>query len=117
STAMYAVFASLGAASICCRRLHCGRLGMLPVTLLQCSPPSCVTCTTPSSVPTQIVLGSTGEMEIERMQPKVSAPLMSHQIGPPLVCCLVLSLRVRSGLIGVQLLPPSVERKSTLPPR
>src|ERR1051326_1782726 len=114
---MYAVFVSLGAASICCRRPHSGRLGIFLVTFVQFCPPSCVTCTTPSSVPTQIVFGSTGEIEIDRIAPNVSAPLRSRKIGRPLLCCLLLSLRVRSGLIGVQFLPPSVERNSTFPPR
>src|SRR5215467_7262872 len=90
---------------------------MLVVTLLQFCPPSRVTCTTPSSVPTQIVFGSTGEIEMESIAPNVSAPLRSRKMGPPLLCCLLLSLRVRSGLIGVQLLPPSLERNNTFPPR
>src|SRR6516225_7953842 len=98
-------------------RPHCGRPLMAPVTLLQWSPPSRVTCTTPSSVPTQMVLGSTGESDMERIAPTVSAPLKSRKIGPPLLCCLLLSLRVRSGEIGVQCWPPSVERNSTFPPR
>src|SRR6267154_2848732 len=89
---------------------------MFAVALLQFFPPSRVTWATPSSVPTQIVFGSTGEIDMERIAPTVSAPLRSSQIGPPLLCCLVLSLRVRSGLIGVQLLPPSVEWNSTFPP-
>jgi len=72
-------------------------------------PPSRVTCARPSSVPTQIVFGSTGEIDIERIAPTVSAPLRSSQIGPPLLCCLVLSFRVRSGLMDFQLLPPSLE--------
>src|SRR5437868_14002141 len=114
---MYAEFTSLGEASTCRRRPHCGRFAILAVALVQFFPPSRVTWTTPSSVPTQIVLGSTGEIDIERIAPTVSAPLRSSEIGPPLLCCLAWSLRVRSGLIGVQLLPPSVERNRTLPPR
>src|SRR5690349_17761657 len=97
-------------------RPHCGRFGMLPVTLDQVAPPSLVTCTTPSSVPTQMILGSSGEMVNERMQPNVSAPLMSYSMLPPLVSCLDLSLRVRSGLMGVQCAPPSVDLKRTFPP-
>src|SRR5579864_2179884 len=114
---MYAVLASLGEASTCCRRPHCGRFAILAVALVQFCPPSRVTCARPSSVPTQIVLGSTGEIDMERIAPTVSAPLRSSQMGPPLLCCLVLSLRVRSGLIGFQFFPPSVERNNTLPPR
>src|ERR1700757_3056208 len=64
-----------------------------------------------------MVLGSTGEIEIERIAPTVSAPLRSSQTGPPLLCCFVLSLRVRSGLMGFHFLPPSVERNNTLPPK
>src|SRR5262245_13767867 len=98
-------------------RPHCGRPVMAAVTFVQFLPPSRVTCTTPSSVPTQLVLESTGDSDMERIAPTVSAPLRSSQIGPPLESCLVLSLRVRSGLIGVKCAPPSVEWNSTLPPK
>src|SRR5947209_1744199 len=96
-------------------RPHSGKPDMLAVTFVQDLPPSRVTCTTPSSVPTQMVLGSTGESDMERIAPTVSAPLRSSKIGPPLETCLVLSWRVRSGLIGVQCAPASVERNNTLP--
>src|SRR6185312_6780777 len=98
-------------------RPHSGRPCIPDVTLCQLWPPSCVTWTNPSSVPTQMVLGSTGEMEMERIASKVSAPLRSRNTGPPLETCLLLSLCVRSGLTGVQFAPPSVERNRTLPPR
>ena len=42
---------------------------------------------------------------------------MSYSIGPPLVTCFALSLRVRSGLIAVQCSPPSVVLNRTLAPR
>src|SRR2546423_5241581 len=38
-------------------------------------------------------------------------------MSPPLLSCLLLSLRVRSGLIGFQCAPPSVDLNSTLPPK
>ena len=52
-----------------------------------------------------------------RIVPYVSAPEMSYSIGPPLVTCLALSLRVRSGLIAFQCSPPSLLLKITFPPR
>src|SRR3954464_10762025 len=62
-----------------------------------------------------MTLESVGASENERTVPKVSAPLRSSSI-PPLLSCLVLSLRVRSGLIGFQCPPPSVDLKMTFPP-
>src|SRR5438067_2901953 len=115
SKATYAVFTSKGDASICCTRPHSDT--PCAVTFDQCWPPSLVICTKPSSVPTQITFASTGETAIDKMVSKVSAPLRSSSTGPPLDCCLALSLRVRSGEIGCHFLPPSVERKSTLPAR
>src|SRR5512143_3920171 len=41
---------------------------------------------------------------------------MSPVIGPPDHCCFDLSLRVRSGLIAVQVAPRSVVRNSTFAP-
>src|SRR5947209_16312543 len=114
---MYAESAENGEASTCCKRPHWGKPLMFVAAFVQCAPPSRVTETTPSSEPTQITFGSTGEMEIERIVSKLSAPLKSNSIGPPLLSCFVLSLRVRSGLIGVQCAPPSVDLKRTLPPR
>ena len=38
-------------------------------------------------------------------------------MGPPETTCLALSLRVRSGEITLQCEPPSVDLKTTLPPR
>ena len=39
------------------------------VTLLQLAPPSRVTCTSPSSVPTQIMPFATGDSSIEKIVP------------------------------------------------
>ncbi len=89
---------------------------MFAVTLVQFFPPSRVTCTRPSSVPTQTTFGSVGASEMERMVSYDSAPLMSSWIGPPLSCCLLLSLRVRSPLTAAQCSPPSVDRSRTLAP-
>src|SRR6266566_2690983 len=41
---------------------------------------------------------------------------MSYSIGPPLVTCLDLSLRVKSGLNAAQCSPPSVVLNTTFPP-
>src|SRR5436305_303705 len=40
-------------------------------------------------------------------------PVLSLVMGPPAACCLLLSLRVRSGLMICQLVPWSVVLKST----
>ena len=94
-----------------------GRPGMRGATLVHVFPPSRVTCTLPSSVPTQRTFVSVGAMLTVRMVLYVSAPEMSYSIGPPLVTCLVLSLRVRSGLIAAQCWPPSLVLKTTFAPR
>src|SRR2546430_16344812 len=95
------------------------RSTLFPYTTLFRSvfPASRVTCTGQSSLPAQITLESEGARFTVRIVPYVSAPEMSYSIGPPLVTCLALSLRVRSGLIALQCSPPSVLLKTTLPPR
>ncbi len=84
-------------------------------TLVQCAPPSRVSCTTPSSVATQICLAATGEGATASSVPNVSAPVTSS-VSPPVRPWRSLRLRVRSGLIGAQCRPASVLRNSTLPP-
>ncbi len=51
--------------------------------MVQVAPPSRVTCTLPSSVPTQMTSGSIGDWEIEVVEPCVSAPELSG-VRPPL---------------------------------
>ena len=65
---------------------------MFLTTFVHDLPPSRVTCTLPSSVPTQM-------------------------IGPPDDFCLLLSFVVRSGLITSHDCPWVVDLKSTLPPK
>ena len=62
-------------------------------------PPSRVTCTFPSSVPTQMTFGSTGDGPIEMMVQWNSAAVLSVTIFPPDDCCFALSSVVRSGLM------------------
>src|SRR5205814_2042812 len=79
-----------------------GSPGKRPDTSLHVLPPSRVTCTRPSSVPTHITLESVGARFTVRIVLYVSAPEMSYSMGPPLVTCFALSFRVRSGLRAVQ---------------
>src|SRR5437870_8106114 len=115
---MYAAPASNGAIPIRYTRPSGSlRPGKRPDTLLHVFPPSRVPCTSPSSVPTQITVESVGARLTVRIVLYVSAPEMSYSIAPPLVTCLDLSLRVRSGLILAQCSPPSAVLNTTLPPR
>src|SRR5215469_5530310 len=86
---------------------HSGKLGRFFVTLLQFFPPSRVTCTCPSLVPAQIRPASFGDSVNAKITPAYSTPMLSG-VSPPEICWRLLSLRVRSGLIICQLLPPSV---------
>src|SRR5574337_218289 len=85
-------------------------------TLVQFAPPSLLTHTRPSSVPTQMTLPSVGASEIERMVSVFSALEMSWNTGPPATGWCSLMSRVRSFEIGCQLAPPSVDLNTTLPP-
>src|ERR1043165_1021264 len=84
------------------------------VTLDQFLPPSRVICTRPSSLPVQIVPACTGDSVSVKIVSEYSTLLVSFVIGPPDDACFDLSLRVRSGLMICQLLPSSVDLKSTL---
>src|SRR5437016_14628267 len=86
------------------------------VTFVQCCPPSRVTCTSPSSVPAQITPFSTGDSAIVNTVSSYSTLVLSWVTGPPEDCCLLLSFRVKSPLIAVQLIPPSVVLKTASPP-
>src|SRR4249919_1046757 len=78
----------------------------LPVTLLQCAPPSRVTCTLPSSVPTQMTLPSRGDSLIEKIVVCISAEELSTVMPPDSSCfCLFGSLLVRSGEMRSQVWP------------
>ena len=84
-----------------------GRFGIFLVTLVQFFPPSRVIWTSPSLVPAQISPASLGDSAIAKTTPAYSTPMLSG-VSPPEIVWRLLSLRVRSGLIIRQLLPPSV---------
>src|ERR1700752_4104909 len=81
--------------------------GIFLVTSVQFLPPSRVMCTRPSLVPAQITPASFGDSAIAKTAPAYSTPILSG-VSPPELPMRVLSLRVRSGLMGCQLFPPSV---------
>src|SRR6266487_313949 len=107
STVMYAVAVSYRDGSMFDTVPHDGIPGMFAVTFVQFFPPSRVTCTTPSFVPAQIRPALSGDSAIANTTSPYSTPMLSG-VSPPEICCLLLSFRVRSGLITCQLLPPSV---------
>src|SRR5258706_14164019 len=86
---------------------HSGRLGMLLVTFVHVLPPSRVSCTRPSFVPVQMSRVPIGDSASANTTPAYSTPMLAG-VSPPEIPILLLSLRVRSGLITCQLLPPSV---------
>src|SRR6266566_1792576 len=107
STAMYAAPLSKCDGSITTILAHAGILGMFAETLVQCAPPSRVTCTSPSFDPVQITPASSGDSAMaSRFAP--SNVMRLSVDTPPELCWCVVSLRVRSGLITFQLEPPSV---------
>src|SRR5215467_8483385 len=85
----------------------------LGVTFDQFFPPSVVTWIRPSSEPVQIKSFCTGDSTTEKIVSYTSTPVLSLVMGPPEATCLLLSLRVRSGLMICQVMPPSVVLKST----
>src|SRR6185437_4449596 len=86
-------------------------------TAFQCPPSSVVTYTKPSSEPVQMILSLKGETAIVDRVSNISSPVMSALIGPPERCCLLLSLRVKSGLITFQgSTPGSSDSNTTFPP-
>src|SRR5215470_16364205 len=86
---------------------HSGRLGIFLVRLVQFLPPSRVNCSRPSLVPAQITPASLGDSAMAKITPAYSTPMLSG-VRPPELPMRLLSLRVRSGLMTCQLLPPSV---------
>src|SRR5881296_2765828 len=87
------------------------------MTFVHVLPPSRVTCTLPSSVPTQMTFGSSIDGAIVRIVQWNSAAVLSTVIGPPDDFCLFLSLVVRSGLMTSHDWPCVVDLNSTLPPK
>ena len=86
-------------------------------TFVQCAPPSRVTCTLPSSVPTQTVFASSGDSLITLIVVFDSADELSTVMPPDSSCfCFSGSLVVRSGEIRCQVSPWSVERKRNCAP-
>src|SRR5579862_2043069 len=96
---MYAVPTSLGLASTVGIHAFGASPWTFLMTLVHVFPPSRVTCTLPSSVPTQITLESSGEGAMVRMVQWNSAAVLSTTTIPPEDFCLFLSLVVTSGLM------------------
>src|SRR5262249_6345837 len=86
---------------------HSGRLAIFLVSVVQVLPPSRVNCSRPSLVPAQITPASLGDSAMANTTPAYSTPMLSG-VSPPELPIRLLSLRVRSGLMICQLLPPSV---------
>src|SRR5215831_19064859 len=104
---MYAVPASYRDASILLTVPHGSMFGIFFVRFVQFLPPSRVSCTWPSFVPAQMVPAAFGDSAIANTTPAYSTPILSP-VKPPEKPCLLLSFKVRSGLMTCQLLPPSV---------
>src|SRR5437870_12072845 len=104
--ATYAVPASWRDGSMLPTVPHGGRFVMFFVTFVHVFPPSRVTCTRPSLVPTQITPACFGDSAIAWITSAYSTPMLSG-VNPPELCCRLLSFSVRSGLISCQLCPPS----------
>src|SRR5687768_11020608 len=104
---MYAVPASYFDGSMLLTVPRDSMPGMLRVTLVHVRPPSRVSCTSPSFVPTQIKPACTRDSAIAKMVLPYSTPMLSG-VRPPEICCMLLSFSVRSGLMTCQLRPPFV---------
>src|SRR5512146_158573 len=87
---------------------HAGAPVKPAVTFVHVLPPSRVSCTRPSFVPTQISPFCTRDSAIAYTTSAYSTP-MSSGVRPPEIPCLDLSLRVRSGLITCHVRPPSLD--------
>src|SRR5512138_2644182 len=85
-----------------------GMPGRFAVTFVHVLPPSRVSCTSPSFVPTQISPFSAFDSAIAYTTSAYSTPMLSG-VRPPEISCFDLSLRVRSGLITRQVRPPSLD--------
>ena len=91
---------------------------MFAATLVQVLPPSRVTCTLPSSVPTQITSRFFGDSAIAKIVQWFSAVELSRVSPPDSSCfCLAGSLVVRSGEMRSQESPRSRERNRNCAPK
>ena len=106
---MYAVAASHFDAAMERTDPQKGMPGMFGVRLVHVAPLSRVSCTSPSLVPTQMVPLAFGDSAMPYTTPEYSTPMLSG-VSPPELFMRDRSLRVRSGLITCQLLPPSCVR-------
>src|SRR5262245_48058027 len=88
---------------------HGGKLGRFLVRLVHVFPPSRVTWTRPSFVPAHSRPFSRGYSAMADTVDPYSWPVLCG-VRPPDSCCLLLSLRVRSGLMTSQLCPRLVVR-------
>ena len=81
---------------------------MFAVTLVQCAPPSRVTCTRPSLVPAQMTPFSIGDSAIAKTTPAYSTRQVVERQAAGVADASLVSFSVRSGLIAFQVWPPSV---------
>src|SRR5690348_8186232 len=109
STEMYARPASYRDGSTLSIVAPLGNSADVGVTSVQCAPASRVTCTLPSLDPVQMTPRATGDSAIANSVQQYSTPRLSS-VRPPELCMWLESLVVRSGLITVHVLPPSVVR-------
>src|SRR5829696_2542858 len=86
---------------------HDAASGSAGETFFQVRPVSVVTFTRPSLLPVHRRPARTRDSAIAMSVPPYSTPMLSG-VSPPEICCLLLSLRVRSGDISRQLRPPLV---------
>src|SRR6185295_16937937 len=113
-----AVPASYGLGSIVETQAFLGSPARFFTKLVQVLPPSRVSCTLPSSVPTQIWFGSLGDSATVKIVVWFSALELSIDRPPDWRCfCLAGSLVVRSGEIFTQDSPWSRLRNRNWPPR
>src|SRR5258708_22668679 len=118
SNVAYAVPGSKRLASTQVTQLAFGKPGTLPTTFVQCAPPSRVSCTFPSSVPTQIVFASSGDSLITTMVVCISAEELSTVMPPDSSCrCFSGSLVVRSGDMRSQVSPRALEPQTNCAPQ
>ena len=106
-----------GPASTELTQVFFGSPGTLPATFVHVLPPSRVTWTLPSSVPTQMTLRFFGDSEMTKMVQWFSA-VESSSVNPPDSCCFCFSgsLVVRSGEIRSHDSPLSRERNRNCAP-
>src|SRR6185312_4466596 len=109
STEMYARPASYRDGSMLLIVPPLGNPGAAGVTSAQCAPSSRVTCTLPSFDPAQMSPRVSGDSAIAKSVQQYSTPRLSS-VRPPELCMWAVSSVVRSGLMIVHVLPPSVVR-------